>query len=646
MAGGQYIIDPATGMPVIQSAGGAALPLPLSPLELEAAGFGPPAPPEVPDARLASNAGIPDLPPEAGIPSEFGRGAKPAHSWAADLSQFNAPVSPSEQKAIDERRAAATAQSKAQAEENARRRASAAYAAAQDRAAAARAEAARPSVDPSTLARGGGPGGGQVASAQGDPSGLDDPLIQQAMAEAMRGSGGGGPRQLGVTGQTRKYKMAGEVPLEVSQATGEAQGASDAYNEQLAMALDRRREEAYQVTQGEMAARAGQMAAVAERQAQQRQMLGQYEAKRDAAAAEAAQLKVPQMEEYWGSRTTLTRVATALSIALGGALSGLRGGPNQGLEASNQEIERWIVSQREEYQRAREQTQDIDNQYARMVRNFESENLAEQHLREQAWSVRDGMLKSYAEKVGNPGALEAFNQAQLETEAKRAALRQQAFADASVEIEEKLAMQGGGGGGQSGVLKMLRAGAEAKKLKDVIAGAEGQQPFQREVQNEKVEGINGALEAIEAADEVQASLRRLGAEGSDLDDPLSGAWDSTLGNIPGTDQRKVKQRLDQQTALLARGIQQSLGKSDNDARLADEMAAGGGSGLQRDNAAKVARQRAQGRLQGIVSSLTPAQQQTLLQSLRANSPARAAQVEAAIAATATPQIAPSEQAVP
>ena len=468
------------------------------------------------------------------------------------------------------------------------------------------------------------------------------------MAEALRSGGsGGGPRQLGVTGETRKLKSYERgIDPQLAAMAGEAQGASDAYNEQLAIALNTRQQQAYEAQQGEFAARAGQLQAQQERFMAQQTLLREHQAKRDALATEAAQMKVPQMEDYWQSRGMMANVATGISIALGSALQGLRGGSNPGLEMSNQQIDRWVTEQREAYQRKQGQVADADNQYARLVQHFGSENVAEAKLRLQAWTVRDSMLKAYAERMGTPNALEAYNAAMLQNEAQRAQVIAAASQGAEVEIEQKLAMQGGGGGRPKGVLDMLRAGAEARKLRDTIAGGEQQPSFQRELQNEKVEGITGALEAIEAADEVQHSLRQLGADKSDLDDPLSGAWDSTIGKIPGTESRKTKQRLEQQTALLARGIQQSLGKSDNDARLADEMAAGGGSGMQRFSAAATAKQRALGRLQNIVASLTPQQQQSLIQSLRSNSPERAQQVEQAIGAVATPQLAPSEQAVP
>lgn len=621
---GGYLRDPASGLPAVQTASGALLPLPLSADDMSLAGAQlagppglPPAPDMGPDLRVAGPGGGPSGGGLFGVPG-LSAGTLPVEP----IRQAIGWRDPAEQGALPGSPLAAKLASQPPRQD---------------------APVPRAGVDPATLARPRLAAPPASPAPQDAPSGLEDPLVRQAMAEAMRG-GGGGPRRLGVTSETHKLTRP-EAPIDPALASraNEAQMAADKYGEMQAMALTERREQAYQAQQAELAARSGQLQAQQERHEAQQALLRDYQAKRDAVASEAAQMKVPQMEDYWASRGTMAKMATALSITLGGALQGLRGGQNPGLEMSNQEIERWISSQREAYERARGKVADADNQYAKMVQAFGSENLALEHLREQAWTVRDGMLRAYAEKIGTPSALENYNQAMLQGEAERAALQARASQGAMVEIEQKLNMQGGGGG-SPGVLKMLRAGAEARKLRDVIAGGDEKPAFQREVQNEKVEGITGALEAIEAADEVESALTRLGVD-SDVDDPLSGAWDSTAGNIPGTQQRAIKQRLEQQTALLARGIQKSLGKSDNDAKLADQMATGGGSVAQRRMAAQAARQRSTGSLQNIVSSLTPAQQQALIRSLRANSPERAAQVEAAIGAVATPQMAPSEQVV-
>jgi hypothetical protein len=647
---GGYVLDPETGMPSVQTASGAFMPLPFSPEELQAAGVAAPKP-AGPDLRLADNSADlsryisrPDAPAPLG--SNILSGGAPPPMKIADFGKtvqfgIRPQVSDAPQWVLA---GTPEAEQRAAANQPTMRLPTTE----EVRSDARRAQPTGASVDPSSLATGGGAGGGAPAPAgAGAPGGIDDPLVQQAMAEAMRGGGGGGgPRGLGVSGETRKLKtFEHAADPQIAAEAQQAQLASEGYNEQLAMSLQRRQQQAYEAQQGEFASRAGQLQAAQERYERQQAMIQDYASKRDALMEEARQMKAPDQRTYWQEAGMMGRLTAGLSMVFGGALSGLRGGPNQGYEATRAAVDDWMRVRHEEYNRATSAADKADTQLGKLVQQFGSENLALENMRLQAWEVRDAMLKSYAEKIGTPDALETYNQAMLQSEAEKAEARAKASQGAEVEIEQKLSMQGGGGGGQPGVLKMLRAGAEAKKLKDVIAGADAQQPFQREVQNEKVEGITGALEAIEAADEVQHTLRQLNVQDDDFDNPLAGPGDFITKALPQTEGRRHRQALEQQTSLFARGLQKSLGKSDNDARLADQMAEGGGSGRERFMAAETGRRRAQGSLQNIVASLTPVQQQTLLRSLEANSPARAAQVRAAIAATATPQAAASEQRV-
>lgn len=631
MAGGFYTLDPATGQPMMQTASGAFVPLPLSEEEMQQAGaqLAPPpgvaavAPPQGPDMRVAGpGGGAGDLGGADPAMAQFIADQNQAGQVAAMRQQLAPQAPPTNTHPTQDRFQ--------QLEQLGQPRPGRQVA----------------GVDPATLARGGGRGAGAPQQEQPGGGGIDDPLVQQAMAEAMRGGGGGGgPRKLGVSGETHKYKGF-QAPMDprLAQQAGEAQLASEGYNEQLAMSLQQRQQQAYEATQAEFASRSGQLAAVQQRYEQQQAMLQDYTSKRDALIEEARQMKAPDQRTYWQEAGVMGKLTAGLSMVFGGALAGLRGGQNMGLEATRMAVDDWMRVRKDEYDRAQDSAQAADTKLGKMVQQFGSENLALEHMRLQAWEVRDSMLRSYAEKIGTPDALEIYNQAMLQSEAEKAAVAARASQGAEVEIEQKLAMQGGGGGARPGVLNMLRAGAEATKLRNTIEGKTDAPAFTREVQNEKVDGITGALEAIEAADEVQHTLRQLDKADDDFDNPLSGPLDFAA-RLPGTDARRQRQALEQQTALLARGLQQSLGKSDNDARLADEMAEGGGSGRQRFTAAQTGKQRAQGKLQNIVASLTPAQQETLLRSLESNSPARAAQVRAAIAATSNPQAAPSEQLV-
>lgn len=600
MAGG-YLIDPATGGPAVRTASGALLPLPLTQDDLTAAGMpGPPgapvAPPMGPDLRVA------------------GPGGGPMAQWGNEIPVLPEPT-PQEQQASQaaamRAKLAAAGVGGPTTNEHASQPDGPSWITAGQNMPPGPAK-----VDPAELATQRQPAS-QSAQNAGPGGGGLDPMVQAVYEESLRGGGGGGgPRRLGVSGETHKFTTVenpgGDPALRAK--SEEALNASDKYSEELAKSLNIRQQQAFEATQGEYAARAGQMAAAQQRFEAQQAMLQDYQAKRDAMVQEAAQMKTPQMEDYWKSRGTFANVLTGLSIALGGALQGLRGGQNPGLEMSNQSIERWIAEQKEAYNRAEGRVTDADNQFARMVQMFGSENLATEHLRDQAWHVRDGMLRDYAQKIGTPSALEAYNQAMLQTEAQRAELQARASQGAQVEIEQKLAMQGGGGGGAPTVLSALEKAARAKKALNTTSG-DDQQP-ERAITEGTTDAIGGALDTVLAARGVKGRLQKLNVATDDTDDPRSGAFDYVTKNIPGTETRRTGQDLDLDTEQLARGAQQFLGKSDNDATLAEKQAKGiGGSGRERFQSADRLEKKAVSKIKLHVSGMTPQQRRAWLNSL-------------------------------
>lgn len=632
MAGGFYSMDPATGQPMLQTASGAFIPLPLSEEEMRQAGaqLAPPpgvgvvAPPQAPDMRVAG---------PGGGSADLG-GADPAMAqFIADQGQAGQVAAMRQQLAPQQAAPPQTGTHPTQDRFGQL-----------EQLGQARPAQRAAGVDPSTLARGGA--GGAPQQEQPGATGLDDPLVQQAMAEAMRGGGGGGPRRMGVTGETHKYKGF-QAPMDprLAQQASEAQLASEGYNEQLAMSLRDRQQRAYDAQQGEFAARAGQLAAVQQRYEQQQAMLQDYTAKRDALIEEARQMKSPDQRTYWQEAGTVGRLTAGLSMVFGGALAGLRGGQNMGLEATRMAVDDWMRVRKDEYDRVRDSAQAADTQLGKLVQQFGSENLALEHMRLQAWEVRDAMLKSYAEKIGTPDALEIYNQAMLQSEAEKAAVAARASQGAEVEIEQKLSMQGGGGGRPKGVLDMLAAGAQAKKYKDTIAG-EGGDNVGREVSPEKVNLVNSALATVESSDEVNRLLTEMGATDADYDDPLGGPIDALRG-LAGGKYRENRQRLEQASQVLARNLQASrkMGASDDDRIQADKMAGMGKSGQERRIAAETERAAALGALQTTLASLTPQQQRDLIRQLRAKSPERAAQVEAAIGSAGAFRPVASEQVV-
>jgi hypothetical protein len=632
-----YMLDPQTGMPILQTPGGGGLPLPLTPEEMAQAGAQqvpawaqqqPPLPPELqglPPGALAQNA-----PPSANaaLANQVFGTPLPAEPAPSVRLSDGVPASIARDDVIAPSDIAAGQIGSGREDINRVREAT-----------KPRGKPAPTAVDPSELAMPGG--GGQPAPESGGPG--MDPAVEQVFREALsRGGGGGGPARLRVTGQTAKYFQPGEVPEEVS---GEAEGARQAregFDLELADRADTRREQLFAVRQAEAAHRMAQIEVERTRQAEQQRMLDDYAVKRDAMVQEAASLKAPEMADYWESKSTFAQMMTAVSIAIGGALQGLRGGPNPGLEMSNQAIDRWVGMKREEYDRAKDRADAADNQYARMVQRFGSENLATANLREQAYAVRDSMLTDYAEQMGSVPAKDAAAQLMLVDQQKRAEGKAQAYAAAGKEIEEKLQLTGGGGGGNPRLLKALGDAAQAKKYLDELNGTAGGAPT-REVQNEKVEAVTGALDAITASASVKRHLEKMGYADRDADDPTTGWLDRAANAIPGTDTRRMVQDLEQDTFNLARGAQLSLGKSDNDARLAEQWASGGGgSGRERVRAADNIAKKSLGKIQDTLSSLTPAQRAAFIKSLP---PERRQQLQEALGSVARPTAATSEQTV-
>jgi len=656
-----YTMDPETGLPMLRTLGGGALPLPLSAQDMAAAGAVPwaeqvpPLPPELeglPPGALAQQvapgsrtvrrdvpAGMPSAPQ---APGTTGRG----NYSPQQIEEMRPKVDRTQE--LEQERAALEAKAQDPAF-RASGRAMASLKLAQDKnraeleASKPKPKAAAPgAVDPSELARPGEGGGG--AAPEGGSGGGMDPAVEQVFREALgRGGGGGGPARLGVTGQTVKYTVAGDVPEEVSAEAEGARMAREGFDLELADRADARREQLFAVRQAEAAARMADIQAQQVRRDEQQRMLDEYATKRDTLVQEAASLKAPEMADYWGSKSDFATMMTAVSIAIGGALQGLRGGPNPGLEMSNQAIDRWMVSKREEYERASDQVDRADNQFARMVQTFGSENLAAANMREQAYAVRDAMLTDYAEQMGTAPAKDAAAQLLLAQQQQRAEGKAQAYAAATKEVEEKLSMTGGGGGGSPRLLKALSEAAQAKKYLDELNGTGSGTAPTREVQTEKVDALASSLDAINAARNVRKHIGSLGYADSDADDPTSGAYDAVASSIPGSDRRRLVQDLEQDTFVLARGAQATLGKSDNDAVLAERWAAGGGgSGRERVRAATTIERKALSKAQAVLASLTPAQRRAYIAALP---PEHRELMDEVAKSVANPKAAPSERPV-
>jgi len=187
---------------------------------------------------------------------------------------------------------------------------------------------------------------------------------------------------------------------------------------------------------------------------------------------EAANIKEPEMADYWKDKGVFGSIATGLSIALGGYLQGLHGGANPGLEMSNQAIERWIAERKEQYERATNRAKVANNEYKEALDLYGTPEAAELDMRTRGYAVRDAMLKNQLDQIGTEDAFakgsELLQQGQLERK-QMAAQAMQHFGERAVE-DVTATRQVGGGGGASTHLKGLRAVAEERKLNAEIGG--------------------------------------------------------------------------------------------------------------------------------------------------------------------------------
>lgn len=525
------------------------------------------------------------------------------------------------------------------------------------------------SVDPSTLAE---PGGGKAAAPSGERSeGEWNPLVRQVFNEGGRG-GGGGPRRTGrreETSVTAERTPGKELLPELRWAMG-LEGRPQELDPDAAFVADdpQYRPVETGVTLG--AKRAGESAKLAyEQQVNQeqqrlnaeREVLAQQSQALDANLAQVAERRNriaklqetadQRMEEaksfeprtrdqVWQEKGPAAQVMGILAMALGGYVQGSgRGSRNPGLDIVNQVINDAIEGDRYKAEKRMKVGAAAKSDYEKALALYGDPEAAMLEAKNRKLASTMGMLQNQLASRG------LDEQAKMRGEQLYAAAEQQYLQNAQqlydqlngVVVKESInykpEMVGGGGGGLT-LSQRLKRAADATQNINIIEG-KGDKPFQRSVEGDKLGDINGAMEAIDAADAVTRDLRVLGAS-SDIDDPLSGPVDA-LAKVVGTGGtgRRTRQSLEANTARLARGIQQSLGKSDNDAKLADQMATGDGSAASRAAAAKTAREQAMGRLQSAMAGMTPQQRQSFLEGLP---PERRAMVqEAATAVGRTPR---------
>jgi len=539
-------------------------------------------------------------------------------------------------------------------------------------------------VDPATLARPQQqPAQTQPQQAGGTDDGMD-PLVRRVFNERLRGGAGGGGRAPGlVVGTQQITREPGKEFLpEYAWAHGLAQrpdlgreldpnaeqptwGNAEPVYRPVKTSIERGSESAGKTAQAEYMRQVNdelQLGAAKRQQllgesqaidaqldtiAQRRDRIAKLQNVADQRMQEAENFEPKTREQVWEQKGPLAQVMGIIAMALGGYVQGLgrTGGRNPGWDMVNKVLDDSVAEERAKYERKQKIGLNARRDWENAVQFYGDLDLAalDNKTRKLA-NVMAMTQQQLSDRSLDANAQARAQQMYAAAQEAYLAAKQQLFDQINGKVvkEETTLKPGAVGGGGSSTLKALQDAASAKKALSTIEGKDQSGPT-RAVEGDKLNDVNSALETLNAADAIDHDLDTLGAD-SDIDDPLSGPLDTAARIVGmGGAGRQARQSLARNTQRLARGIQQPLGKSDNDAKLADQMAAGEGDAKSRRAAANIARQQALGRIQTAMAGMTPPQREAFLNGLP---PERRAQVEAAGSAVAQPRRATSERAVP
>jgi hypothetical protein len=307
-----------------------------------------------------------------------------------------------------------------------------------------------------------------------------DPLVEQVVANELRGSGPG--RRVPAQDIRASYQRKLGKPLPSGFVAGEEErglesdlavtrGANALYDsrqkEQMAVesrildeekALDQKRTER---------ARIDEQLAHASYAVRERQM-------------DAENAKDFDADRYF-KRNTGARVLGAIAVALGEFGRALTGSnTNIAKEILDDAINRDILEQKEEYARARDSLGDARNAYADLIAVHGSPQRAEEELRLRMEAIADKRLALAAHKTGSEEIIANATMQLAQNREERAMrwlqLEQSTQADVVENYQHRPAHTLGGGGGS--LLKSLKAGAEAAKALDDIRGGGSKLPPQ------------------------------------------------------------------------------------------------------------------------------------------------------------------------
>jgi hypothetical protein len=321
-----------------------------------------------------------------------------------------------------------------------------------------------PGGAPEGLVRAGSRAGQQQEAGQGQPG--IDPLVLEAMAQG----GGGGPRRLGVTSETRKYHEAGPVDPELSASIKAGQ-------EQLDQASSNSLEDRA-LHEGDFLE---QQAALQQERAQQIQAamqrrqavdneIGRLQSRSEQAQQALLNSQPKTVDQFWKDRGTAAQIGAAIAMSLGAWGATIGHTENMGMKLVDQTIDRWMNDQIQQYNVAKDKAVLANNAYKQAVDLYGSPELAQTNLQLQALAAKESLIKTQAEQIGTTDALGQAQLALQENQQKRRELQALAQQQAGADVEAKYTMQGGGGGGGGDILSRLKRGAEAKGLTDYLGG--------------------------------------------------------------------------------------------------------------------------------------------------------------------------------
>lgn len=292
--------------------------------------------------------------------------------------------------------------------------------------------------------------------------------LDPSVAKVMDYRAPGGPSGLQVGSEELKFRRTGAVDPTLSKQVQADQADVDASEWSQVAAHAERQDNVLTAQYAENQRRNDQIEADRVRRQAINDQLQQLQTVRAAREQDAESMKAPEAQDYWKDKSFGSRIATAISLIAGGALQGLRGGSNPGMDALNQNIDRWVASQKEEYERARGAVSAADNHYKQALDLYGSPEQAEADLRIRASAVADAQLQNTALKIGTQDALANAQIALKANKLQREQLAAAAQQAAGPEVTQKLSMHYAGGGVSNDPLAKLERGAKATEALDKI----------------------------------------------------------------------------------------------------------------------------------------------------------------------------------